>query len=154
MKITPSKMNWFLLAKLPSAFFTGVRVKRLESDMAITTVKHRWINQNPFQSMYFAIQCMASELSTGILVIQKIQKSGEKVSMLVTQQTGSFTKKAKGRIEFTCHEGHKIDQALQETLKTGEGQTFELNSVGVDKQGDEVSSFTYQWSIKLKEKRI
>ncbi len=154
MKITPSKMNWFLLAKLPSAFFTGVRLKTLEPNKAITTVKHRWINQNPFQSIYFAVQCMASELSTGILVIQKIQESGEKVSMLVTQQTGSFTKKAKGRIKFTCHEGHKIDQALQETLKTGEGQTFELNSVGIDEQGDEVSSFTYQWSIKLKEKRI
>lgn len=149
--MTPSRINWFLLAKLPSAFFTGVRVKVLESNKAVTTVKHRWINQNPFQSMYFAVQCMASELSTGILVIQKIQDSGKKISMLVTHQTGTFTKKAKGRIYFTCHDGQKIDKALQETLTTGEGQTFDLHSIGVNEEGDPVASFTYQWSVKLKE---
>ncbi len=78
MKITPSKINWFLLAKLPSAYFTGVRLKSLDDNKAMTTVKHRWINQNPFKSMYFAVQCMASELSTGILVIKKIHDSGKK----------------------------------------------------------------------------
>lgn len=152
MKFTPSKINWFLLAKLPSAYFTGVRLKVLEDHKAITTVKYRWINQNPFQSMYFAVQCMASELSTGILVIKKIHDSGEKVSMLVTEQKSVFTKKARGRIYFTCSDGYKIDAALQETLKTGKGQLIELDSVGIDEKGDEVSSFTYQWSIKLKEK--
>ncbi len=148
----PSKINWFLLVKLPSAYITGVRVKTLEENTSVTTVKHRWINQNPFKSMYFAVQCMASELSTGILVIQKIQESGKKVSMLVTHQTGSFNKKARGRIKFICNDGQKIDNALQETLKTGKGQTIELHSTGIDEKGDAVSYFTYQWSIKLKEK--
>ena len=150
MKLTPFKLNWFLLTKLPSAYFTGVRLKSLEDNKSVVTVKHRWINQNPFKSMYFAVQCMASELSTGVLVIQKIANSGKKVSMLVTEQTSTFTKKARGRIFFTCSDGDKIDQALKDTLATGEGQTIVLTSIGVDEQGDQVASFRYQWSLKLK----
>jgi hypothetical protein len=33
--------------------------------------------------MYFAVQAMAAELSTGALVMYQIQKSGKKISMLV-----------------------------------------------------------------------
>ncbi|MFV0529858.1 MAG: DUF4442 domain-containing protein [Flavobacteriales bacterium] len=150
MKFTPPKVNRFLLVKLPSAYFTGVRLKTIDDTKAVTTVKHRWINQNPFKSMYFAIQCMASELSTGVLVLKKIHDSGKRISMLVTEQKGSYTKKARGRIQFICEDGDKIDQAIQETLKTGEGQTIELHSVGIDEEGDQVASFTYQWGIKLK----
>lgn len=150
MKFTPSKISWFLLTKLPAAYFSGVRLKTMNSNEAIITVRHRWINQNPFKSMYFAVQCMASELSTGILIIKKIHDSGKKVSMLVTEQKSTFTKKACGRIHFTCSDGYKIDKVLQEALKTGESQMLELTSVGVDEKGDKVSSFTYQWSIKLK----
>ena len=33
---------------------------------AIVTVRHKWFNQNPFKSMFWAVQGMAAELSTGI----------------------------------------------------------------------------------------
>ena len=102
MKLTPSKINKFLLFKLPSAFFSGVRLKEITDEIATVTVKHRWINQNPFKSLYWATQGMASELATGVLVIQEIETSGERISMLVRSQKGTFTKKATGRIRFIC----------------------------------------------------
>jgi len=40
----------------------------------VATVKHRWLNQNPFNSMYFAVQAMAAELTTGALVMYQIKK--------------------------------------------------------------------------------
>ena len=94
MKLTVSKLNSFLLFKLPSAFICGVRVKAIDEDRCIVSVKHRWINQNPFNSMYFAVQAMAAELSTGALVMFQIQKSDRKISMLVANNKGNFTKKA------------------------------------------------------------
>ena len=60
MAFTPSKLNSFLFLKLPSAFICGVRVKKISADKCIVTVKHKWINQNPFKSMYFAVQAMAA----------------------------------------------------------------------------------------------
>ena len=151
--ISVKKMNQFLMFKLPSAFLCGVKLKELDNSKSVVTVKYRWINQNPFNSMYFAVQSMAAELSTGALVIQKIKESGEKISMLVTNHNGKFTKKAIGKINFTCQNGFLIDEALKRTINTGEGQTVLMRSVGIDEQGDQVSEYEFEWSVKLKSKK-
>lgn len=150
MKFTPKKLNLFLLTKLPSAYISGVRLKSILEDEVVVTVRHKWINQNPFRSMYWATQGMASELATGILVMKEIAICGKKISMLVTHQNGTFTKKALGKITFTCKEGNEIREAIAETIKTGEGQTIVLTSQGFDEQGDLVSTFEYEWSVKVK----
>lgn len=150
MQISPSKLNSFLMFKLPSAFFCGVRVKEISKDVCITTVKHKWINQNPFNSMFWAVQGMAAELSTGALMMMKIKDSGEKISMLVANNSATFTKKAIGRISFSCNEGHLIDEAIAKAVETGEGQTIWMKSVGVNSDGVEVSTFNFEWTIKVK----
>ncbi len=150
MKLTPSKLNKFLLFKLPSAWLTGVRVKNIDAHQCEVSVKHRWINQNPFNSMYFAVQAMAAELSTGAMVIGNIQESGRKISMLVAQNKASFTKKATGRINFVCKDGHLISNAIEKTIATGEGQTFWMTSIGTNEEGVEVSTFEFEWTVRLK----
>jgi hypothetical protein len=150
MEFSPSKLNTFLLFKLPSAYISGVRVKQINKDQCVVSVKHRWINQNPFNSMYFAVQAMAAELSTGALVMYLIQESGRKISMLVANNKGTFTKKAKGRITFTCTDGNLIKDGIARAVVTGEGQTFWMKSVGVDEAGDVVSEMDFEWSIKVK----
>lgn len=144
------KLHLFLLLKLPSAFFAGVRVKLLLENECKTTVKHRWINQNPFGSIYFAVLAMTAELSTGALVLQKIKQSNQQVSMLVTQQKSTFLKKAKGRITFTCVDGNLIDNALKNSLKTGEGQAVWIKTIGVDEQLEVVTEMEFEWSLKVK----
>jgi hypothetical protein len=150
MKFTPKKLNLFLLTKLPSAYISGVRLKSILEDEVVVTVRHKWINQNPFRSMYWATQGMASELATGILVMKEIAACGKRISMLVTHQNGTFTKKALGKITFSCKEGNEIREAIAETIKTGDGQTIVLTSQGFDEQGDLVSTFEYEWSVKVK----
>ncbi len=150
MEFSPSKLNTFLFFKLPSAFWSGVRVKSISAQQCVVTVKHRWFNQNPFNSMYFAVQAMAAELTTGALVMMQIKNSGKKISMLVANNNGNFTKKASGRITFTCNDGHLIDAAIQRTIATGEGQTFWMKSVGINEKGEQVSELHFEWSIKLK----
>lgn len=140
----------FLMFKLPAAYFTGVRTKALNDTTCVVTVKHRWVNQNPFKSMFWAVQGMAAELTTGALVMKKIKGSGKKISMLVASNNASFTKKATGRITFTCSEGHKIDDAINKAIETGDGQTVWLNSKGVNTDGVEVSNFNFEWTLKVK----
>lgn len=150
MKFTSQKLNLFLLTKLPSAYFSGVRLSSISDNEVIVKVKHRWINQNPFKSLYWATQGMASELTTGILVMKEIDACGKRISMLVTQQKGVFTKKARGKILFSCKDGSKIKDAIAKTIKTGEGQTITMISSGKDEKGDVVSTFEYEWSVKVK----
>ena len=150
MEFSPSKLNTFLFFKLPSAFWSGVRVKAISKEQCVVTVKHRWFNQNPFNSMYFAVQAMAAELTTGALVMLQIKNSGKKISMLVANNNGNFTKKATGRITFTCNEGYLISEAIERTIATGEGQTIWMKSIGVNEKGEQVSEMNFEWSIKLK----
>lgn|SRR5690606_3649403 len=150
MKITPTKLNTYTMFQLPSAYFCGVRAKHIDGEKCIVTVRHRWINQNPFKSMFWAVQGMAAEFSTGALMMMKIQESRKPISMLVVQNESVFTKKATGLITFVCNEGHLIDDAISKTLETGEGQTLWMTSIGTNEEGQEVSTFKFQWSIKVK----
>ncbi len=150
MILTPSKINAFNRLKLPSAYLCGIRATYLDNNKCIVVVKHRWINQNPFKSMFWAVQGMAAELTTGALVMAKIRESNKQISMLVVSNNSKFSKKAIGKITFTCTDGVLVDKALNEAIKTGEGQVFWMTSVGVNEEGNVVSTFHFEWSVKLK----
>jgi hypothetical protein len=70
--------------------------------------------------------------------------------MLVANNNSNFSKKATGRITFTCNDGHLIEVAIKQTIATGEGQTIWMKSVGVNEKREQVSEMNFEWSIKLK----
>ncbi|WP_165733543.1 DUF4442 domain-containing protein [Polaribacter sp. 20A6] len=150
MKFTPRKVNLFNLVKLPLAYLGGVRVRTITDTEVVVSIKYRWMNQNPFKSMFWAAQGMAAEMPTGVLVMKAIDDSKVKVSMLVTQQEARFFKKATGRILFSCKGGNEIREAIQESIKTGEGQVIVLISEGKNKDGVVVSRFQFHWSLRVK----
>jgi acyl-coenzyme A thioesterase PaaI-like protein len=150
MSISPFKLNVYMFFKLPSAFWCGVRAKSISLEVCKSTVKHRWFNQNPFNSMYFAVQAMAAEFTTGVLVMQQIKESGKNISMLVANNKATFTKKAKGRITFECNQGNLIKDTIQKAIVTNEGQTIWLTSIGTDEKGDQVAEMQFEWSVKVK----
>ncbi|MDO4729212.1 MAG: DUF4442 domain-containing protein [Bacteroidota bacterium] len=150
MKFTPFRINTFLLFKLPSAYFCGVRLKEFTPQKVKTTVRLSWFNQNPFKSMYFAVQAMAAELSTGVLMMYHVQNSGHKISMLVLANKSVFHKKATGRINFISEDNQQIKEVIQRVIQTKEGQTCWIHSKGYNQQGEVVSEFDFQWTIKVK----
>lgn len=154
MHLTPKKINLFNLVNLPAVYFTGIRVKNITDTSCTATVTLRWINQNPFKSMFWAVQGMAAELTTGALLLAKIKESKQQVSMLVLNNNASFTKKATGKISFSCSEGNKIATVLEKALATGVGQTLWLQSVGKNVKGEIVSTFNFEWTIKLKNNTV
>jgi hypothetical protein len=150
MIITPTRINLFMLFNLPLAYISGMRVKSITETTAVVRIKYQWLNQNPFKSMFWAAQGMAAEMSTGVLVMQEIKKSNRTVSMLVTHQESAFFKKAIGTILFTCSGGIQIKEAIQKSIETNEGQIVRLTSDGVNAAGVIVSSFQFEWSLKVK----
>ena len=150
MQLTPRKINLFTLFKLPASYFSGIRVKEISPTSCKTSVRHRWINQNPFKSMFWAVQGMAAELTTGVLLIEKIQESKKNIAMLLVENNAQYFKKATGRIYFECNQGEIVDEAIARAIDTGEGQTLTLTSVGSNSEGVEVSKLNFTWSIKLR----
>lgn len=148
--MTRGLFNKILLFKIPIAKIAGLKLQSFDGEKSQISVKLSWLNQNPFKSMFWAVQGMAAELSTGILCMDKIQKSGYKISMLVVGLEAHFTKKAVGKIVFTCEQGKELDEVLQKAITTKEGQTLKMRSIGIDEQGNQVSEFQFLWSFKVK----
>lgn len=144
------KFGLFLFAKLPSAFFCGVRVQQADGDKCVVTVPFKWMSQNPFRSTYFACLSMAAEMSTGVLAMAHIYQRHPAVSMLVLHIKGDFIKKATGKTTFTCTDGQLIKHTIEEAVLDGLGKTVTAKSTGCNQQGEVVASFEVTWSFKAK----
>ena len=149
-RVTPFQVNSFMLFKLPAAYICGVRLRAIDQNSARVTVRHRWINQNPFRSMFWAVQGMAAELACGMLVMQAVRNQSRSISMLLVGTQAQFTKKATGCIEFVCLDGAVAKSGVEQSLTQSQGVQFELNVVGKDAKGDIVSEFTFNWSVKAR----
>jgi len=147
---SPFQYNLYNFFKLPSVWWCGIRVKSVNEESCLVSVKHRWINQNPFKSMFWAVQGMAAELSTGLLLMNEIARTKKSFSMLVLNNKANFSKKATGRILFSCDQGSQIKECLNKAISSGTPQTIWLNSSGLDSKGDTVSKFSFEWTLKLR----
>jgi hypothetical protein len=147
---SPFQYNLYNFFKLPSVWWCGIRVKSVNEESCLVSVKHRWINQNPFKSMFWAVQGMAAELSTGLLLMNEIARTKKSFSMLVLNNKANFSKKATGRISFNCNQGRQIKDCLNKAISLGTPQTIWLNSSGLNSKGDTVSKFSFEWTLKLR----
>ncbi|WP_290709090.1 DUF4442 domain-containing protein [Flavihumibacter sp. CACIAM 22H1] len=145
------RFRLFMLLKLPSAYFSGVRVKYVDEASCQVSVPFKWFSQNPFRSTYFACLAMAAEMSTGILAMAQTYKRNPAVSMLVTALEATYSKKATGITIFTCDQGPLIQQAVAKAVATGEAQTIRVRSLGRNSAGEEVAEFFINWSFKIKQ---
>ena len=146
----PVKFRMFMFSKLPSAFFSGVRVLGISREKAIVTVPYKWFSQNPFKSTYFACLAMAAELSTGLLAMMNTYKRKPAVSMLVVSMEANYFKKAIGPTAFICEDGQLIADTVDEAIQTGEGRIVKVKSTGKDKEGNLIAEFYITWSFKAK----
>ena len=145
-----NQMSFFWL---PSAWICGVRVDSIENNKCIVRVKLGFFNKNPFKSLFWAVQGMAAEMPGGLLLQNKIKNSGQNIAMLLVDSSSKFTKKAVGKILFTFENGELLDELVNQAVKTKEAQTITIRTSGVDENGDVVSEFSFNWSIKLRSKR-
>jgi len=136
--------------KIPLIWFSGIRVQQFSRGYCEVYLPFSRSTQNPFKSVYFAAQCMAAELSTGLPVMAETIETGKKISMLVTGMKAHFFKKADHTIIFTCDAKDVITKAITEAQQSGEGIKFSLISTGIMKDGSKVAEFEFEWSIKVK----
>ena len=146
------KQRFFLFFKLPSAWFMGVRIKDINTQSCTVSIPFKWASQNPFKSIYFAAQAAAAELSTGALAMAALQGQPP-VSMLVADMRAEFIKKGTKITHFVCTDADKIYQAIAKTLKTGEGVTVTVESIGTQIDGTIISKFYFTWTFKAKVKK-
>ena len=136
-----------MLFKLPAAWLSGVRLSLINDSRCEVKVKFKWINQNPYRSMFWAVQGMAAELTTGMLLTNSIQNSKANISMLLVSNKSNFHKKAVGKITFICEEGENAKKLINLTIQNITSKAW-FKAKGYDETGDLVSEFDFEWSCK------
>ena len=144
----PFYLRLYFLRKLPLALAAGIRLKALTPDRCQATVPYSWRTTNPFRSTYFAAQSMAAELSTGLLASLAVRLAPESVSMLIVGMQASFEKKATALTTFTCQDGPRFFEAVEQTLASGEAVTMEAETIGAMPDGTVAARFRFSWSFK------
>jgi len=150
----PISFRFFLFQKLPAAFFSGLRMVHFDATTCTVKIKYSWFSQNPFKSIYFAVEAMAAEMCSGMLAFGQVYHRNPKISMLVVKMEVNFIKKATGTVLFTCEDGALILAAIDESIETGEGKTVICKSVGTNEKGEVVAEFNFTWSFKAKNNSI
>jgi hypothetical protein len=149
----PLKFRLFLLSKLPSAFFSGVRLREMNENKCMVTVPYKWFSRNPFRSTYFACLAMAGEMSTGALGMAYVYKRKPAVSMLVVSVRAEYQKKATGKTTFICEDGSLFRRMIDEAITTGEARTVTARSIGRNTEGEIVADIVVTWSFKMKKQK-
>ena len=148
--LSPFKFGVYKLFKLPMAFLAGISVKELTEESSISTVRYKYLNTNPFKSMYFAVLAMTAELSTGALAFFSMAKYDESIAVLVVSSKGTFLKKAVGEIRFECKNGLDFKNKLKECVETKEAGTVTAKSTGYNSNDEIVCEYEFTWSFKVR----
>jgi len=141
------KFRLFSLVSMPAARFAGLRIDRLDESSCTTSIPGGWRSQNPFKTMYWAVQGMGAELATGAAPFAMSRAMTNKLRMFVVGTEATFTKRAKGRISFTCEDVNAAREAIESSSSTGESVECEMKSIGTDSSGDIVSEWIFKWNF-------
>lgn len=150
--LSPWLFRFYTLANVPAGWIAGMRLHDLSTDRAVSSLPFKWLNKNPFKSIYFAVQSMAAELSTASIALLAITDRHPGVATIIVDMKAEFPKKATGKTTFICNEGQQIFATVQRAIDTGEPQTVTVKTTGTMDDGSIVSVFHFTWSFKQRSK--
>ena len=151
--LNPMNFALFTATSVPAGFIAGMRLKSLNTERCETTIPFKFLNKNPFRSIYFAVQSMAAELSTAAMALLAIQGLSPSVAFIIVANEATYEKKATGKVTFTCEDGPQIFEAVRKCIETGEATTVKAKTVGKMANGQVVSTFWFTWSFKQRSKK-
>ncbi len=139
----------FLFRHLPAAWFMGIRPVAVTDAECRVQLPYGWRSKNPFRSIYFAAQCAAGEMASGLPALMAM-RNRPPCSMLVRHVEAEFLKKADRTLVFTCSDVSLIRDAIARAFDTGEPQTVRALAVGALPDGTEAARVWVTWSFKAK----
>ena len=120
----------FLFFNLPMAWIAGLRLRELSAERCVTSVPFKRLNKNPFRSIYFAVQSMAAEFSTAAYCRLAIEGHKPSVAFIIVDLKACFGKKATDRVYFTCEDGDRAFEAVENVLQLEKLRSQRLERLG------------------------
>ncbi len=150
--LSPLKQRLFYAKNLPMGLISGIRLVHLDEEKSVAEVSFWWWNKNPFNSMYFAVQSMAAELSTAAPAMMALKGFDADIALIIVELKAEFVKKAQSKITFSCLDYDKYYKAVALLKQPDDTVTVTVKTVGRDVNDNEVATFYFTWSFKIRSK--
>jgi acyl-coenzyme A thioesterase PaaI-like protein len=139
------------LLKIPTLFFVGPRVLRIDDDGCEVQIPLGYRTRNHVGSMYVGVLAAGADLASGLNALWAIRRGHRRVVLLFKDMTAEFLKRADGDVHFACNEGRRIAEAVARADDTGERITLPVEVIAtVPKKyaAEPVARFTMGLSLK------
>ncbi|PKF78069.1 DUF4442 domain-containing protein [Vibrio sp. vnigr-6D03] len=113
-------LNTFGFFKVPLIWLCRPKILVLNEKTVEVRIPLKKRTKNYLNSMYFGALAIGADVAGGFMAMGKAQERGGKVSLAFKGVKGEFLKRPEGDVHFLCHDGHVIDEMLDETFQTGQ----------------------------------
>ena len=143
----------FSFFKIPLINWVGPSVIELSEEKTVIKIPLNRKTKNHFDSLYFGVLCTGADVAGGLAAMEKIKKSGQKVSLAFKSFNAEFLKRAEGDTYFTCNQGKEISDFVKQVLSSNERHHLpvKITATCPEKLGNEpVAEFELLLSLKKK----
>lgn len=141
-------MRAFGFFKIPLLFACSPKVIELDSDKCIVELPFRKIVKNHLGSVYFGALAIGADTCVGMLAMEHINESGQKISLIFKDFKAHFLKRAEGTTLFVCDQGQEISALIADVIQTQERQHRTIAAYA-EVQGEKVAEFELTLSLKV-----
>jgi uncharacterized protein DUF4442 len=118
-------MNWkqtmglraFGLLKIPLIFFVSPSVVKLTSRECEIRIPLNRLTRNHLGSMYFGTLAIGADCAGGLLAMEAIRRSKQKVSLVFKDFKANFLRRPLADVHFICREGQQIEKLVRKAIR-------------------------------------
>jgi acyl-coenzyme A thioesterase PaaI-like protein len=148
------KIKWklFLLGKvkIPMLGYTGLKLIEINDTKVIAQIKLKRKTKNHLNSMYFGALAVGADVAAGIHAFYFANVHEKKVSFAFKGMSCEFIKRAESDCMFISEDGKKVEDAILESIETGDRVNTTTVVKAYDKENDLVATFEMIVSVKCK----
>ncbi len=144
-------LYFFGIAKVPMIFYVRPRLLHLNEESVALRIPLRRRTRNHLRAMYFGVLCVGADCAGGLIAVWLIQQAKARVDFVFKSCQAEFLKRAEGDTVFTCNDGVRIREAVQQAIATGDRVNIpvEILATVPSKLGQEpVAKFALTLSVK------
>jgi len=140
----------FGFLKIPLLFFLRPRVVEVTEERCVVRIPLGRRSKNHLGSMYFGALCAGADCAGGLMAMQHIRRTGNKVKLVFKDFRADFLKRAEGDVHFTCDSGSAVRELVERAIASGVRQEMPVPIVATvpSLSSEPVARFALTLSLK------
>lgn len=143
-------LRLFGLARIPMMFYARPSIAEISPERIVVRIPLRRRTRNHLGSMYFGALNVGADCAAGALAMHLIRQRPERISLVISDFSAEFLKRAEGDVDFCCSQGHEISNLVARAAASDERVEMPVRVVATvpDQGNDPVATFKLTLSLK------